>query len=147
MDTVYQGSLDFDRVVLKGPVGPLLGVSKRAFVIENTVFLPPEFFPLLDCVLVHELCHVWQFQHGGHSYIGDSIHAQLLGDGYRLEKGLAEGKRWHQLNCEQQATLLEEAWGQGCFRGQPLIVKGRDQSDFLARALIELRHGRGASYE
>ena len=120
---IFADALDYDRVRIRAPVNGLLGISRRAFVIENTLFIPPEFLPLAPAVLVHELCHVWQHQHGGHAYIADSLHAQLLGDGYRLSKGLAEGKAWHQLNCEQQATLIEEGWVQGASLGVSVPVR------------------------
>src|SRR5207244_1002902 len=117
-----------------------------AFVIENTLFIPGRFLPLQTSVLVHELCHVWQHQHGGHAYIADSLEAQLIGDGYRLEKGLREGRRWGELNCEQHATLVEEAFEQACFDGRPLVLRGHDYTPQLHHALKELRAGRGASY-
>ena len=96
--------------------------------------------------LIHELVHVWQHQNGGHAYIADSLHAQLIGDGYRLAKGLAEGKAWHQLNCEQQATLIEEAFVQGAIDRGPFVVRGIDRTRELRAALIELRAGRGAHF-
>ena len=143
---IYRASIDYGAVRVRAPVRGLLGVSRRAFVIQNTLYLPPEFLPLGDEVLVHELCHVWQHQHGGHAYIADSLHAQLLGDGYQLAKGLAEGRAWHQLNCEQQATLVEEAFVQRCFEGRPLVICGVDRSAVLEAALVELRAGRGAAF-
>jgi hypothetical protein len=146
LEPIYAGSLDYGRVRIRAPVHGLLGISRRAFVIENTLFIPPEFLPLAPAVLVHELCHVWQHQHGGHAYIADSLHAQLVGDGYRLAKGLAEGKSWAQLNCEQQATLIEEGWVQGAFSGGRLLIKGFDRTAELEAAIVELRAGRGAGF-
>lgn len=146
LERVYEESVDLSRVRIRAPVAGLLGVTRRAFVIENTLFVPAKFLPLQAAVLVHEVCHVWQHQHGGHAYIADSLEAQLVGDGYRLEKGLREGRAWAQLNCEQQATLIEEAYDQGCFEGKPLLLRGRDYSAELGRALVELRAGRGANF-
>ncbi len=146
LEPIYADSIDYELVRVRAPVNGLLGVSRRAFVIQNTLYIPPEFLPLGDEVLVHELCHVWQHQHGGHAYIADSMHAQLVGDGYRLAKGLAEGRAWHRLNCEQQATLLEEAFVQRCFDGRPLVIQGVNRSGVLEAALIELRAGRGAAF-
>lgn len=144
---VFHQSLDLDAMVVRGPVGPVLGITNRAFVIEHTLYLPRRFLPLVGRVLVHEACHAWQFEHGGHAYIGDSLHAQLFGDGYQLAKGLGEGRAWSQLNCEQQATLVEEAWAQGCLEGgRPFVVGGVDRSPELREALVELRAGRGASF-
>ena len=144
---VYADSVDFERVRIRAPVHGLLGISRRAFVIEDTLFVPAEFLPLQSEVLVHEVCHIWQHQHGGHAYIADSLHAQLLGDGYRLAKGLDEGRAWHQLNCEQQATLLEEAWLQGAFNGGKLIVAGVDRTAAFEAAITEVHAGRGARFE
>ena len=115
-------------------------------MIEDTLFVPRRFLPLQLPVLVHELCHVWQHQNGGHAYIADSLEAQLVGDGYRLEKGLREGRPWSMLNCEQQATLVEEGFEQGAFEGRPFVLEGRDYSPVFWHAVGELRAGRGASF-
>lgn len=144
---IYADAIDYRRVRIRAPVHGLLGISRRAFVIENTLFVPPEFLPLQPEVLVHELCHVWQHQHGGHAYIADSLHAQVLGDGYRLAKGLAEGRRWRQLNCEQQATLIEEAWVQRVFDGRPLVIAGIDRTASFEEAIAQVRSGKGAAFD
>jgi hypothetical protein len=146
LEPIYGASVDYQSVRIRAPVTGLLAVSRRAFVIEDTLFVPHRFLPLKPAVLVHEICHVWQHQNGGHSYIADSLEAQLVGDGYRLGKGLAEGRAWHELNCEQQAMLLEEGYEQGAFDGRPLVVSGRDYTAYFKTALAELRAGRGASF-
>ena len=146
LERIYEDSVDLSRVRVRAPVSGLLGVTKRAFVIEDTLFVPGRFLPLQAAVLVHEICHVWQHQNGGHAYIADSLEAQLVGDGYRLDKGLREGRAWAQLNCEQQATFIEEAFEQGCFEGRPFMLRGHDYSAQLEVALRELRAGRGASF-
>lgn len=143
---IFQGSVDYDRVRIRAPVEGLLAISGRAFVIEDTLYLPAKYLPLHRAILVHELCHVWQHQNGGHAYIADSLHAQFLGDGYRLAKGLAEGKAWEALNCEQQATLIEEAFVQGAIDRGTFVVRGIDRTRELRDALVELRAGRGAHF-
>lgn len=143
---LYAGSLELSRVRIREGIAGLLNASRRAFVIEDTVYLPPEYLPLRPHVLVHELCHVWQFQNGGHAYIGDSVRAQLLGDGYELEKGLLQGRAWAALNAEQQATLVEASFSQGCFDGRPFLIRGRDWTDYWRTAVAELRAGRGAAF-
>jgi hypothetical protein len=141
---VFQRSLDFSRITVRAPVRGLVGISGRAFVIEDAIFVPATYLPLLPAVLVHELVHVWQHQHGGHGYIADSLHAQFLGEGYALARAAAEARPWHALNCEQQATLIEEAFSQGFFRGRPVLVAGRDVTPWATRAVEELRAGRGS---
>lgn len=147
LEPVFEASVRWADVRLREGVRGLLNVSARAFVIENTVFLPKDYLPLPPALLVHELTHVWQFQNGGHAYIADSLHAQFFGDGYDLEKALLQKKRWAELNCEQQATLLEEAFAQGCFRGRPFVVRGRDYTAYFEAAVQAVRRGEGASFQ
>jgi hypothetical protein len=146
LEPIYEGSVDLSRVRLRTPLAGVLAMTRRAFVIENTVFVPRRFLPLQTAVLVHEICHVWQHQHGGHAYIADSLHAQLVGDGYELDKGIREGKPWHGLNCEQQATLVEEGYLQRSFDGRPFMSRDLDCTEYFLRAIKELRAGRGASF-
>lgn len=143
---IYAGAVDYDAVRLCERIGGVLNVSRRAFVIEQRIFVPPGFSPLPRAVLVHEVCHVWQFQHGGHAYLADSLHAQLVGEGYELARALAAGCPWPRLNCEQQATLLEEAFLQGCFEGRPFVFRGADYTRLFEDAVAALRRGEGASF-
>jgi hypothetical protein len=52
------------------------------------------------------------------------------------------------LNAEQQATLVEEAFFQGCVADETkrLLLSGRDWTDYWRTALVELRSGRGAAF-
>jgi len=142
--SVFADSVDLNAIQVRERITGLINLSRSAFVIENTMFVPGSYLPLPDSILVHECTHVWQFQHGGHAYIGDSLHAQTVGDGYDLAKGLREGRSWAQFNCEQQATLIEKAFAQGCFEGRPLIIDGRDATASFESALVALRAGSGA---
>lgn len=146
LDRVFDGALDFEPIVVRENLSGLLNVSRRAFVIENTIHLPMPPHAAPPHLLVHEATHVWQFQHGGHAYIADSIVAQTFGDGYELEKGLLQGRRWHELNCEQQATLIEHAWVQRCFDGRPFVIRGRDWTASFEEARAALRAGQGAGF-
>ena len=143
---VFDGALDVERVVVREALSGLINVSRRAFVIENVIHLPMPPHTAPAHLLVHEATHVWQFQHGGHAYIADSVVAQTVGDGYQLEKGLLQGQRWPELNCEQQATLVEEAFRQGCFDGRPFVVRGRDWTAAFDEARAALRAGQGACF-
>jgi hypothetical protein len=143
-EPVFLGSADLSCVTIRSPVKGVVGISGRAFVIENAIFVPAAYLPLDPAVLVHELVHVWQHQHGGHGYITDSLQAQLLGEGYALGRAAAERRPWHALNCEQQASLIEEAFTQGYFRGQPVYILGKDVTQWAADAVTELRAGRGS---
>ncbi len=146
LEPIFETSLDFEPVRIREPATGLVAISQRAFVIENTLFVPRAFMPLKASVLVHEMVHVWQHQHGGHAYIADSLQAQFFGDGYDLSKGLREGREWSALNCEQQATLIERAFESGCFFGKPLFLHGHDFTREFEAAITELRAGRGATF-
>lgn len=127
------------------PRGPLR-VTRRAFVIEHTVFVPRGAAPLPAPVLVHELVHVWQFQAGGHAYIAESLHAQLLGEGYALGAAAREERPWDRLNCEQQASLVETAFEQGYFEGARVTLAGLDRTAWVERSVLQMRAGRGARF-
>ncbi len=146
LTAVFGDSLDLDAIEIREDLHGLINLSGRAFVIENTMHLPMPTGAAPMQLIVHEATHVWQFQNGGHAYITDSIHAQTLGDGYQLEKGLLQGKTWPQLNCEQQATLVEQAWAQRCFEGRPFVIRGRDWTAAFESARAQWTAGQGAGF-
>ncbi|MCB9791749.1 MAG: hypothetical protein H6741_03390 [Alphaproteobacteria bacterium] len=96
-------------------------------VLGNTVHMPTWFGekPLFEAdgsltpagrrVLIHELGHVWQYQHGGYAYVGDSLWAQLIamvrGEGrsgaYAWQRAARGGVAWEEWNPEQQAAAIE----------------------------------------
>jgi hypothetical protein len=145
LDRIYERSVDLGRVRVKEGVTGVLGASKRAFVVGDVIYLPRDFVPLREDVLVHEICHVWQYQNGGSLYIADSIWGQLFGDGYDFEKGIREGTPWHRLNAEQQASLVECAYLSGYFESGRFRVGRRDYTPYFDRALGQLREGKGAN--
>lgn len=80
-------------------------------------------------LLGHEVCHVWQFQQNGASYIGDSLMTQLLdrlgrklgmhwSDGYDLLAAIRNRRPYDQYNVEQQAVLAELI-GAACCGNEP----------------------------
>lgn len=143
---IFGAALDTSLIVVREDLRGLLNLSRRAFVIENVIHLPMRPHSAPPHLLVHEATHVWQFQHGGHAYIADSVWAQTLGDGYQLERGLLQGRRWDELNCEQQATLVEQAFVQRCFDGRPFVLRGRDWTWAFEAAWAALKAGQGASF-
>ncbi|MBL8921835.1 MAG: hypothetical protein JNJ54_23460 [Myxococcaceae bacterium] len=146
LEAIFGPALDTGAIEVREALEGLINVSRRAFVIENTMYLPLPVRAVPTHLLVHEATHVWQFQNGGHAYITDSLAAQSFGDGYQLEKGLLQGRSWAELNCEQQATLVEHAWEQGCFEGRPLVIRGGDWTHAFDAARTEWRAGRGAAF-
>jgi hypothetical protein len=80
--------------------------------------------------LIHELTHVWQYQHGGGGYISDSLCHQVAGwaatgsrnAAYDLTDIVRPGKTFSEYTAEQQAMIVEiyyavpEARGDGVYQ-------------------------------
>ncbi|MBZ4420753.1 DUF4157 domain-containing protein [Myxococcus sp. RHSTA-1-4] len=150
LHAIFGESLDYGRVRVKAGRLGLLGLTGRAFAHGNTLFVPGR-----DTVefglLVHELTHVWQHQHGGTAYLGAALAAQWWGDGYDWRKAVSRHLRWAELNPEQQAQLIEDAALSGLI--PPIVplpprarLKGWTEAalPLLDEALICLHTGRGA---
>lgn len=65
-----------------------------------------------DTTFVHELVHVWQYQHYGASYIPRALAAQYSKDGYNYGglNALLSASSILSFNFEQQGDLIEDAW-------------------------------------
>ena len=65
-------------------------------------------------LLVHELVHVWQFQHFGAVYIPRALKAQFTKEGYNyggvegLASAFRKGKSIQDFNYEQQAEIISD---------------------------------------
>ncbi|MGA9526056.1 MAG: DUF4157 domain-containing protein, partial [Myxococcaceae bacterium] len=143
---IFGDSIDLDRVRIKeGPAG-LFSISKRAFVHGDTVYIPPNSAPPSMDLLVHELTHVWQHQNGGIDYMSEALWAQNFGDSYLFRKALLEGKRWSELNPEQQASFIASIRTLGLFDNPNAryMVGNQDFTDVAREAIAELRRGEGA---
>ncbi len=83
--------------------------------------------PMSNATLIHELTHVWQYQHGGAAYISDSLCAQVgawarTGDrnaAYDLTGVVQEGNRFSEYSAEQQAMIVETYFSESA-RNMPI---------------------------
>ncbi len=148
---VYGDSIDYSKVEIKEGDAALFGVFGRPFTHGNTIYMPKDFLPLSQNMdtLVHEMGHVWQNQHGGTDYMSEALWAQNFGDKYEFDKGIDEGKSWSELNPEQQAELIQQAYQYGYFdpssaNSGKFVYNGKDYSAYVAEALKQLRAGKGA---
>ena len=107
---VFRNSVDFSRVRLI-----------RTDVLEyrtvgNNIRVPLAFNvddAEMAQTLVHEMTHVWQYQHRGTSYLSESVTAQIaasIGSGNRnaaYDYVLDEDSSFFDFGPEQQATIVE----------------------------------------
>lgn len=117
---IYQDSIDYDKVTIKAGS---LGSAGASRTIGNTICLVDEKFhdntdsltPEGLATLIHELGHVWQYQHGGATYAADALWAQAVAvvttgdrnDAYDWRRAVREGTDWKDWNAEQQAEAME----------------------------------------
>lgn len=72
--------------------------------------------PMHTALLIHEVVHVWQFQHWGSVYIPRALRAQYSREGYnyggapRVVNWANRGARLEDFNPEQQADLIADYW-------------------------------------
>lgn len=107
--SVFDKSIDYDRVRLStaGPTWTTAG---------NVIFVPSDF-SIADTyhasVLIHEMAHVWQYQHGGSEYISVSLGRQFwsyLRTGSRAgayDYEITPGKSIFDYMPEQQAAIVQ----------------------------------------
>jgi hypothetical protein len=143
---VYGDSIDYSQVRIKEGNAGLFSLTGRPFTHGNTIYVPEGSLPLQTDVLVHEMGHVWQNQHGGTDYMSEALWAQKFGDGYDYAKALSEGKSWSELNPEQQAELIETAYREGFFdgTGKRFMVNGIDYTDYMNNVMNQVHSGQGA---
>ncbi len=140
---VYGDSIDYDQVRIKEGFAGLFSTNDRAFVHGNTVYMKDNVID--EHLLVHEMAHVWQFQNGGSDYMSEALISQEWGNGYDWQKSIP-ATPWNELEPEQQAEFLADAYASGFFNGtgNRFVRNGVDYTDYLHEALAQLRAGQGA---
>jgi len=157
---VYRGSVALGEIrLIEGRAG-IFHWDERPFTLGNRIY----FKHVTDAgTLVHEVCHVWQFQREGTRYITDALWAQrAIPDAYNWRKEIERGKvRWQDFNKEAQAQLIQDVYNSGrkpgpahvageFFEDDPIhpntFYKHKDV-DYteLARAAITLIRNKGKS--
>jgi hypothetical protein len=122
---VYRGALDLAPIrIVEGRSG-LFGLSGRPFTLGNCIYLKKFDTARWMDVLVHEACHVRQYQHEGTRYVGASLLAQLARGkkayDWRAERRI--GRTWRSFGPEAQAQLIQDLFGKGrgaFFAAEPL---------------------------
>ena len=108
---VYRNTIDLDQVWIdeRAWLGPRQ--FKFAYVSLNLI---NSYGSMSPGHFIHELMHIWQYQHIGVAYIPRALHAQHFGSGYHyggieaLLEALGRGDRILSFNYEQQAEIMTD---------------------------------------
>jgi hypothetical protein len=142
---VYGDSIDYSKVRIKeGPELFTAGADARTH--GNVIHLKSNPSKAL---LIHEMGHVWQHQHGGNDYMSEALWSQAFGDGYNITAPVMNQTPWDQLGREQQAELLEQLYRRGLLPTKPSTIEPNNNpaitQDYANRILQEVKAGRGAA--
>lgn len=137
---VFGEALDLDPIRIKAGRSGVASVTNRPFVHGHCLYL--KSWALTPPVLVHEAVHFWQYQHGGADYMLESLLSQAFGRGYDWQPDA--GRPWAELETEQQAAVIEDAFRAGFFTTGRFVIGEVDLSAVLEGYVAELRAGRGA---
>lgn len=117
--TVFGGGIDIAKVRLAGAPWRGLAVTLGSVVwFPKAVAARTDFGDRaagLDAWFVHEMAHVWQFQHRP-LWTLKSWFITLLGGGYGPERSgyrYPADPDWRALNLEQQAEVVSDAYAAG----------------------------------
>jgi hypothetical protein len=161
---VYGDKVDLSQIRIKeNDIG--LNNLMAPHTVGNTIYIPKGWLPdpssanyqqQRNELLVHETAHTWQYQNGGTDYLGSSIWNQLKGAisggsrdaAYQYDEPIKAGKSWTELNPEQQAHLIENAYVQGLFDNPNATFRLKDGTDataYVRDAIEQMRNGKGAA--
>jgi hypothetical protein len=153
---VYGNSMDYSKIRIKeGNIG--LNNFLAPHTIGNTIYLPKNSYKDQGTeLLVHEAAHSWQYQNGGTDYIGESVWNQAKGaisggsrnEAYDFGKAIKAGKSWTELNPEQQAHLIDQAYAERLFddpNAKFILTDGTDITQYARNAIDQMRAGKGAA--
>lgn len=133
-ETVFGDSLNYDPIRVAS--APLMSVGGYARTLPNVIYFPAEHFRDPDPIplLIHELTHCWQYQHG-RSVATTLFHALFSSYDFGGERGLvrarAEGKHFTDFNTEQQGDILRTYYirrraGQDVSAWEPFVEEVRN---------------------
>ena len=103
---IFGKSIDFKLVMYDKRSIPVRRGMAHAYVTFNTI---NSWRPIRADIFVHELTHIWQYQHFGAGYIVAALSAQRTAAGYNytFTEGWYRGS-FFDLNAEQQADFIQD---------------------------------------
>jgi hypothetical protein len=148
---VYGDSIDYSKVRIKEGSAGIGDFNNRPFTSGNTIYMKanmpdratdPAGWDKWKETLVHEMAHVRQFQKHGAGYQSESLAAQVRhgkDEAYNWERGMAEGKTWNELNPEQQARLIEDAYKNHFFTSSAATYKDPATTAYMRARIAEMQ--------
>jgi hypothetical protein len=147
---VYGDSIDYSRIRIKEGSAGIGDLNNRPFTSGNTIYMkmnkpdPADTRATAEwqATLVHEMAHARQFQRHGAGYQSESLAAQARygkDEAYNWTRGMAEGKSWSELNPEQQAHLIEDAWKAGFFSNPAATFGDAATTSYMRQRLAEMQ--------
>lgn len=125
--SIYRNSIDYSRVRI------IETALLEWRTIGNNIRVPRNF-SIRDAsmaqIFIHEMTHVWQYQHTGTSYISVSLADQLIGwistgdRGAAYEYTIVQGRTFFEYGPEQQASIVERYYALLQQRSIPDLAPG-----------------------
>lgn len=110
---IFEESIVYDKVLINSYMPARMKRYAVAYVTINIINYNTK---LRQDILIHELVHVWQFQHYGSRYIVRALYAQVSKSGYdyggmeALYDGMLKGRKFTSFNFEQQGDIVQHAF-------------------------------------
>ncbi|WP_223258396.1 eCIS core domain-containing protein [Thermogemmatispora tikiterensis] len=157
---IYADSLDYSAITITKHSILSSGASRT---VGNTINLEDVYYdgdtlnltPEGRLILIHEMGHVWQYQHGGLAYIPESLIAQIRGAvgggsrnaAYDWRAAIQAGTPWEEWNPEQQAEAIED-YNRALRRTRDGTATAQDYKDLstLQPYIDRVRRGEGAPH-
>ncbi|MDP6821790.1 MAG: DUF4157 domain-containing protein [Dehalococcoidia bacterium] len=93
---VYGDSIALNNVRVVHGFAGFLSLDGAAITFGNTIYFKNQNPSVNIALLIHEMCHVWQYQHMGSRYTSDAVAAQIVHRGlteYNWETEVAGASR------------------------------------------------------
>ncbi len=109
--SIFGSTIDYNRVFINNKASLISSKYAFAYVTFNTINYRND---ISNPIFIHEMAHIWQYQHFGSIYIAKALKAQRSAEVYDyggiegLYQAFQKGKALTDFNFEQQAEIIED---------------------------------------
>lgn len=140
---IFNNNIDYNRILINNKARLISPKVAVAYVTFNTI----HYHSILsDDVFIHEMTHIWQYQHFGSIYISKALKAQKNVEGYNyggvegLYHAVNTGKKLLDFNFEQQAEIIEGHFRASLSKESESVMK-LTVYDYYKRQLDNVNNG------